>query len=278
MCINPTITYKKCRDGSFRRVEFGCGKCSECVSKKHSAFALEASLEARRAKSLHMVTLTYNNGSVPIMCVRRITREGVTHSDDSYFIDKGTRYHSVASRFLECKMDGSKALDCRSLVLSTERVDDSNYFELLATPSLRREDVRLWIKKCRVMYKRSYGVDMPGRYAFFGEYGDQTNRPHYHGLLYDFPDNAIQLLKTEWEKSFGFTLFEVVPSLNPDGSPARVKVANYVSKYIAKDHKYRAVEDKLVEAPRRFCSRGFGTKCLTAQEINSFKNFINAKI
>lgn len=278
MCINPTITFKKSRDGSLKRVEYSCGKCAECVSKKHSAFALEASLEARRAKSMHMVTLTYNNESVPIMACSKIYRSGVLYEKTNYFLAKDSAYRRVGGRCLAVNMDGSKSMSCRSYVTKFDRLYDADFREVSYTPSLRREDVRLLIKKCRIMYKRLYGVDMPGRYAFFGEYGDQTNRPHYHGLLYDFPDNAIQLLKKEWEKSYGFTLFEAVPALNPDGSPARVKVANYVSKYIAKDHKYQAVIDSLVEAPRRFCSRGFGTKCLTAQEIRSFKNFTNAKI
>lgn len=259
-----------------RRIEFGCGKCSECVSKKHSAFALEASLEARRANSLHMVTLTYNNDSVPIMVSFKVYRSGVKYEENNYFISKGSAYRSVAGRCLAVNMDGSKSMSYRSFV--KHGGSDSDFSVVTYTPSLCRENVRLWLKKCRVMYKRLYGVDMPGRYAFFGEYGDQTNRPHYHGLLYDFPDNAIQLLKKEWEKSFGFSLFESIPAFNSDGSPARVKVANYVSKYIAKDHKYKAVEQNLVEAPRRFCSRGFGTKCLTAQDINNFKNFTNAKI
>lgn len=278
MCINPTITYKKSRDGSLKRIEFPCGKCSECVSKKHSAFALEAVLEARAASSVHMVTLTYNNDSVPFRAVRRVTREGITYEDDAYFVDRSTYFHDCVKRCLGVNMDGSKALSCKSVVMSSARVDDANYSELIVTPSLRREDVRLFLKKCRIQFQRYYGEKLEGRYAFFGEYGDLTHRPHYHGLLYNFSDRAISFLKSRWEKEFGFCQFVPLAQFNADGSPARVKAANYVSKYIAKDMAYKAVSDGLVEAPRRFCSKGFGTSCLNPSEINSLKNFTDAKI
>ena len=67
MCVSPITLKKKRPDGSFSFVQVPCGKCHECVSKKHSAFALEAVLEARAASSMYFVTLTYRNDTVPII-------------------------------------------------------------------------------------------------------------------------------------------------------------------------------------------------------------------
>lgn len=246
---------------------------------KHSRFAFDAALEAKHAKSVYMVTLTYSNATVPIMVRRVYVENGDEYLQESHWINKNTAFHRNAVRVCSINMDGSKILGFRTVNLHTSpNPTDIGFNFLYATPSLRREDVRLFLKKCRVQYERDFGDKMTGRYVFFGEYGDLTKRPHYHGLLFDFSDRAIQYLRSRWEKEYGFCEFRELPYFNSDGSPARIKAANYVSKYIAKSHKYYAVEKNLVEAPRRFCSRGFGTKCLSASEVQSFKNFTNAKI
>lgn len=277
MCINPRQYVKKLPDGSSKIIEFPCGKCSQCVSAKHSQFAMEAALEARVAKSVHLVTLTYRNDSVPIMVRRVYTEEGREYLQERYFLHG--KAHQNAVRACQIKMDGSKGLGCTSVKLGTYDAPNLDTFNsFYATPSLHREDVRLFLKKCRIQFERQYGRKMDFRYALFGEYGDATNRPHYHGLFYDLDNEEAAFLRDRWSRDFGFCSFDSLPVFNGDGSPARIKAANYVSKYIAKNHKYEAIDRALVEAPRRFCSRGFGTKCLTTSDIQTFKNFTDAKI
>lgn len=54
--------------------------------------------------------------------------------------------------------------------------------------SLRMRDVQLFLKRVR---KHCSGVRI--RYFYCGEYGDKTDRPHYHMILFgpDFPDRRV---------------------------------------------------------------------------------------
>lgn len=278
MCVNPITLKKKNVDGSFREVFVPCGKCEECLSKKHSAFALEAVLEARAASSMWFVTLTYRNGTVPVMGRRVFFDNDCTELQECWFESLSSAKRKLVEKISRVDMSGSRALNSFSYVENLGFCTETAWNEVFYTPSLRREDVRKWLKRCRVAWKRLHGEDLNLRYVFFGEYGDSTYRPHYHGLLLNLSKVQADFMASEWNRTFGFTLFTEVPAFNPDGSPARVKVANYVSKYISKGNHYKPVELGLAEVPRRFSSLGFGKVCLSEKDILSLKNFIYAKI
>lgn len=279
MCTSPIEITRKQPNGQVSIYKVPCGKCAECVSKKHSAFALESVLEARAATSMYFFTLTYNNDSVPIMVRRAVIDEGIFVPQESYWLESGSKYRAMALRCSSPDMTGRlRPVKPLSYVVKYNHPSDSSFSEVYYTPSLRREDVRLWFKRCRVEYQRAFNEDLNFRYAFFGEYGEQTHRPHYHGIVYNLTPKQVEFLKNDWLKRYGFVSFVFVPAFNTDGSPARVKVANYVSKYICKDELYWPIKYGLVERPRRCCSRGFGTKCLTSAQVSQLKNFTNAKI
>lgn len=278
MCVSPITLRKKRPDGFFNEYQVPCGKCEECVSKKHSAFALECVLEARAASSMYFVTLTYRNDTVPIMGRRVFCNNDSFELQESWFEDLHSSKRKLCFRLSKTKMDGSKSLEPFTYVEDLGYCTETAWNEVSYTPSLHREDVRKWLKRCRVRYERESDVKLDFRYVFFGEYGDQTFRPHYHGLLLNLTSDQARFLEESWSKEFGFCKFLNVPAYNPDGSPARVKVAKYVSKYISKNHYYPAIGERLVEAPRRFSSLGFGKNCLSVSDINSLKSFIYAKI
>lgn len=278
MCISPIQLKKKKSDGSFSVFTVPCGKCDECRSKAQSAFALECVLEARAASSMYFVTLTYDNDHVPIMGRRVFFDSVCSQPQEMWFEDLSSKKRALCVKMSSLNMDGSKKLHSLTYVEDCGYCSDTAWNEVYYTPSLRREDVRLWIKRCRVDYERKFGEKLNLRYVFFGEYGDLTLRPHYHGLLLNLSSSQAQYFQAEWKKSFGFCDFRFIPVLNSDGSSARVKVGKYISKYIRKNHYYSAIEQMLVEAPRKFSSLGFGTKCLSSSEVESLKNFIYAKI
>lgn len=257
MCTSPRpITIIDKVYGTKRTYVVPCGKCHECLRKKQNEFAVLAVNEALAAKSLHFLTFTYRNSSIPILA--------------TYYEEDGNKR---TQKFVD---------DYRSFIISDMSDDHSVVLGVCADsveyfPSLRRSDVTSFLKRFRTAYNRSH-EDFPldFRYAIFGEYGDKTHRPHYHGLFYDLPRGAAFELSAAWEKEFGYCDLREVNRLNADGSPGFVKVSKYVAKYIAKDKKdYPALIDGLVEIPRRLCSRGFGLRDL---DINKLKSFIYVEV
>lgn len=278
MCLSPIQITRTNVDGSSRIDVVPCGKCAECRSKKHNDFAAEAVLEARAASSLYFFTLTYSNLSVPV--ARSVVHyydggQDVTAFD---FIEPYTRWHALAVRYMGTDMNEKfKPLSSTSFTHRFAQESEEDFKLSVFTPSLRRRDVALWFKLCRVEWLRKTGEKLECRYAGFGEYGSRTFRPHYHVLIYNLSPDQASFMADMWRSRHGFVDMEFVPAVNKDGSPAHVKVAKYVSKYISKDVRgYECLSNGLVEAPRRFCSRGFGKDCLTANDVKSLKSFTNA--
>lgn len=132
-----------------------CGRCPECLQRKQGEFAALAVLEAKRSKSLHFVTFTYNNSSVPIMFS---DEDGIQRPE---FVESAV--HSTCVGYCDNHFG--------SLVCASDGVHNW-------TPSLRRQDIRLFFKHCRNKWKYQTGDVVSFRYAGFGEYGGKTYRPH----------------------------------------------------------------------------------------------------
>lgn len=64
--------------------------------------------------------------------------------------------------------------------------------------TLSKRDVQLWLKKLRKQYVKKSSKQI--RYYLVGEYGTETDRPHYHLILMnmDYPDLILQT----WDKGF----------------------------------------------------------------------------
>lgn len=251
MCTSPIKLSRIDKFGNHSFDIVPCGKCHECVMKAQNEFAALACLEAKRRKSMWMVLFTYSNSKVPIM---RCDFETLEDSETLSPIRE-----IVSSRFLE----GREREDiCRQLDIDMDgkkRLSWSECDEVSFCPSLRREDVRLFLKRCRMSYKREFGRSLDFVYAGFGEYGDAYNRPHFHFLIYDLDMAQMAYVALCWQYEFGWCSYKLIPVLNPDGSPAHVKVSKYVAKYCHKPKKdFPPLLKGICEAPRRMSSRGFG--------------------
>lgn len=154
------------------------------------------------------------------------------------------RQSAVVVRTLQESI-GSKSMYMFTLTYSDDKVPSCESGEM----SLCREDIKNW--------KKDFRRFLDGNKVSWlccGEYGPSTNRPHYHGLIFNI--TPLQKVKIEecWKGKYGFTVFKRVPLLGDDHVG---RVARYVAKYIVKDDDFK-VPSSFVERPRLMTSVGFG--------------------
>lgn len=253
------ITYR----GNFSKkiIEVPCGKCAECRAKKQSEFAALSVLEAESAGSIAFITLTYNNDSVPVQNsfyreFSQLDSNLNKVSCSEVLFDGFTRGFEFAGRTCQPVFNGTKLFN---------GVPVDSYL----TPSLRRLDVQLFIKRYRQDYFRRNGKRLDFRFSFFGEYGEQFKRPHYHMLVYGLDKSECQRLCSLWH--YGFYDLKFVEHFNADGSDAFSKVSRYVSKYISKGlFLPDFVRAGYAEKPRRQSSLHFGQRDLNLESLRNF--------
>ena len=76
---------------------------------------------------------------------------------------------------------------------------------------VRKSDVQLWTKRHRIAYERLFKRDIDFKYFICSEYGPNTGRPHYHGILFtDVSPVFITSMFNDWRTTYGFTNFSEV--------------------------------------------------------------------
>lgn len=268
-----------------------CGKCVECLKKKQDQFVVRFQEEAKKRGSLHFVTLTYNEESLPLaQSLWRVNLETGEMSLEQkpqliYSASHDVRFDNVAVLDEVGKAQIRPSEDgCLIGSVFSERmkkvptshqprfIDTDLFFGLdldpgykfisRITPTVWREDVRLWLKRCRVQYEREYGQKLPDfAYSIVSEYGFKTCRPHYHMLIAGLSCDQVNWMCDRWK--LGMFLVESVPVINPDGSNAYSLAARYVSKYVTKGRfECQSVKDGCCQRPRLCQSRGIGASIM----------------
>lgn len=246
MCISPITINRTYPVVGTKSYTVPCGKCVECTNKKRSELAALSVHQAMVSGDVRFFTLTYNNEMCPVAIYDPTVRKIVG-------------FERGVSRWMR---DGKFFNDVH--------VDKKR--NLLYTPSLCREDVKLWLKQFRSAIKRKCGEAPKFKYCFFGEYGDSRGRPHVHGLVYGLSPEYIEILKDLWVSRFGFVY--VAPDLSRKVTLDEVTaISQYVSKYISKGvHQRFAFLLDYVEKPRRQSSIDFGQ--FSDEELCQYANFI----
>lgn len=111
--------------------------------------------------------------------------------------------------------------------------------------SISKEDIQKFLKRLR---KDIYPKKI--RYFLCGEYGDQSQRPHYHLIIFGLGRNEKQLISENWGKGLihcGTVTFQS---------------ARYVARYIEKKYdgkkEQEAYKDKGLVTPFCYQSKGLG--------------------
>lgn len=271
MCLSPVTVCSKNKDYglntgkpsyAWNYYTVPCGKCVECLERRQRVISSRIASMCKKNPLVHFVTLTYSDAALPIAMSLRCVSHDVETGEEVV-----TYSPQAEMRFTDNEVLRGKVLKLRPS--SRPRVvyvplDDVNNFlagedlqySYVLTPSLRRKDVRDWIKRNRMRYERS-GKPLNFAYTFIGELGPNTARPHYHLLFFGLSREQVNVFCADWQKEFGFTFVEQVMASIADYS----KVGNYIGKYCSKGSKYEAntIVEGLCEKPRICQSLGFGS-------------------
>lgn len=143
---------------------------------------------------------------------------------------------------IECRLEYARMWAVRC-VHESKMHDDNSFITLtysdkhLRSPWLIYEDFQLFIERLRY---HNPTIEIP--FKVTGEYGEQTKRPHWHALLFNYrPKDLIPMYKNDNGDQLyrSASLDEIWGKNNPDEKPTEVgqinfKSAGYVMRYAAK--------------------------------------------
>lgn len=184
-----------------------CGRCTGCKLERSRQSAVRLMHEAQLHKKTSFITLTYNDKNLPTRARLRTER---------------------ARDALLGEGAAELATDTHAETHAHESQDESG--------SLSKRDLQLFTKRLNESVRRRLGKGV--KYYACGEYGERTNRPHYHIAVFgeDFGDDR-QFWKTSksghplWRSS---RLTSLWTHGDADIGELTFESAAYVARYILK--------------------------------------------
>ena len=200
-----------------------CGHCDSCRRKYQLQWRERLEAESRNSVSVLFFTLTYDNEHVPIASLSpdgkflSVNRKSI---DNIYFDDYDVNFDS--QQFPKLCIN-----------------HNSNEYVTNSFPVVCREDVQLFIKRLRrrVEYDSHSllsGVsssDKAFRYFIASEYGPNTFRPHYHGLLFFKSKRTSKAVA----QRYIYESWQLCDRRNLDCQEVFSCASSYVSKYVVAD-------------------------------------------
>lgn len=239
-----------------------CGKCIECVRSRQDSIAVRCVAEANKRGSMVFVTLTYDDKYLPLtstLCkVNADTGEFEMLTSPQFVASSSVDdYLDLRDKFSKVRA-GQKPRYLDFDIPEFDEFDKGYHYFYRVTPSVCRDDVRLWLKRCRVRHSRLFGGPLPDfTYMVCQEYGPKTCRPHYHLVFFGLSEMNVYWLCEQWK--FGFYKVQEVKKVNKDGTSGFDACANYVGKYISKGvFECESVKDCFAQKPRVMSSKGIG--------------------
>lgn len=258
-CLNPVKVFKP--DG----VHFyPCGHCLSCRKSYHTRWRERLTHEIQSPNTYTLfVTLTYSNEHLPLVKINPDTNEIISVSRTKFSRGVNSTFHRVKCTDYFRERYGSRwyflpehdfTSDFPHYVTSRSSnniVYDSSYSFGICL----RKDVQDFVKRLRSILSRHPATrykDCSFTYFICSEYGPNTFRPHYHGLLF-FRDKRVaqlcngSLIFNAWRKSDSCSNSENEPisKFVSFGQGA----AAYVSKYVTCDSVLPSVIDNPLFRP-----------------------------
>ena len=180
-CMSPILTRNK---WSGEDMFVPCGKCPACINAAASKQSSRVREEILKHKYSVMFTLTYDNDCVPRW-------ELFQDNHDCPQLRPIGRveqmYNSCPLNYFD-KVKGKWHIDFDTFLPPIQNEDNSNTYAVCC-----KKDIQNFLKRVRARINKLniLSDDKSIRYYIASEYGPQTYRPHYHGVL--FFDNEVIL-------------------------------------------------------------------------------------
>lgn len=158
-------------------------------------------------------------------------------------------------------------------VMTLKKKDLQDYFKRLRAYILKNKRYdKDWLKKSEKTGKWSPKV----RYFACGEYGPNTDRPHYHIILFNWPVDWVKINPLSG-KGFSREMEEIWQLGNIEITEVSGKRAHYVTKYHLMPIVEEWIESDKREKPFAVMSRkpGIGINFITDEIVNYFSSSKN---
>lgn len=157
-----------------------------------------------------------------------------------------------------------KAWD-RWMLNTLDKEDLQKFNKKLRQFILANSDVRRWMKETKTGYSPKY------RYFGVGEYGTKGDRPHYHVIMYNLPQDFVWTNPING-KMYSEDLEYVWQKGLVDVEPVNKKLAHYCAKYTLESYIYNWFDNDFRQKPFAMMSRnpGIGNNYLTDETKNYF--------
>lgn len=206
-----------------------CGKCPDCINRKSIRYTQQCIEESNSHRYTYFFTLTYNERNVP----KVVLTNSVSFDNERVSTIRGY----VCTPRLMAPNSPARSLDNMMYELRDSNIYEEEFKQFISrtklekydikAPTLRfvyKKDIQNFIKRLRFHSRKLYNAEL--RYFICSEYGPQTFRPHYHGLLFfdepELVENIESLINKCWP--FGFVS-------NPSFASVSSGCANYVASY-----------------------------------------------
>lgn len=236
-CISPKLIYNK---NTHEEMFVSCGECAACVNQAANKQAMRVKDEILSHRYAYFFTLTYNNEFLPrFECI----------SDKNGY----PQFRPIGRcefEFDSCPLNYVKPQDgWLRFGDDTELPPIQGEDGSLQYGVCCKRDVQNFMKRLRKLIDNDNNINENGkkiRYYISSEYGPQTYRPHYHGIL--FFDDAylatkiaayiVQAWSVRVRVAGGRNRFEVRPFADIQLTSSYIKkcdenTAFYVARYVA---------------------------------------------
>lgn len=244
-CLNPQTIYNKY---IHQTIVVDCQKCEACKKRKNDQWAKRLMQESRCWQFCVFFTLTYNDTFCP--------RFDYT-SSGLYLAETQERFYN-RFEFKDVFLNPKDVLDF--LDNETEKqyfIDYINEHGGIPHPSVR--DIQNFKKRLTQNIQRHCtGKYQEYRYIICAEYGTQTFRPHYHGILFFNSEKLAEqiegLVRQSWSIIYRGTRCPL-GNVDVQFSHSKDKCCQYVSKYVTKSSDIPKVYVYPALSTFKLCSR-----------------------